>query len=352
MLLKRKKVVFNIHLILSFICFIPLIVLAITGSMLSYDDFLIDILNRNDKKIANIDSRSPLKLSEIIENFYKKEKNYDLNYIQIFKDPHLAYIFSGKVNGINKPYFINQYSGEIHNDNNGLKAYRLVRDLHKEMGFSLISKSKTFILTGLFIVGIANLFLFILLISGIWLYFPRMKKYFFKSFLVRLKAKKYPLFYQLHSVLGLWSFIFLLSISSTGLYYSFRSIAYEIIKNDIETINTKEYLSREKIDSVMDIIYKELGKDHDFLEIVLYHKNFYIYYEDKRYHFLKIDANNMSILSRGKPNDVSIIRVFDFHNGEILGNFGIAIFCIASFLCVIFIITGFIMTLYRLNKIG
>lgn len=358
MLLKRKRVVFNIHLILSLICFIPMFIIAMTGIYISYDDFLGDILNKTDKKIANIDGKSPLKLSEIIENFYKKEKNYDLSYIRIFKDPHLAYIFSGYDNNVSKPYFVNQYSGEINGDNNGLKIYGLMRSLHGTMGLSLISDNKTFMLIGRFIVGIANLFLFILLISGIWLYFPRIKKSFFKSFLVRLKAKKYALFYQLHSVLGLWSFLFLLSITSTGIYYSYGSIAYLVNKKDIETINKKEYLNKAKIDNVMDIIYKESGKDHDILQIVPPNQNpktYYIYYKTKEirnYSALRIDANNMSILSHEKPNDISSIGVFDFHNGAVLGDVGIAIFAIASFLCGVFIITGFIMTLYRLNKIG
>lgn len=363
MLLKRKKVIFNIHLILSLICFIPMFIIAMTGVYISYDDFLGDIVNKNDKKIANIDGKSPLELGEIIENFYKKEKDYKLKYIRIFKDPHLAYIFSGYDNDVHKPYFINQYSGEINGDNNGLKIYGLMRSLHGTMGLSLISENKTFMLIGRLVVGIANLFLFILLISGVWLYFPRIKKSFFKSFLVRLKAKKYALFYELHSVLGLWSFLFLLSITSTGIYYSYGSISYiiNLNKNDIKTINTnntKEYLSKAKINSLMNIIDKESNKDYNILQITFPNSNpktYYIYYknkENKKYSALKIDANTMSISSHEKASNASSISVFDFHNGEIFGNFGIAIFAIASFLCGVFIITGFIMTLYRLKKIG
>lgn len=370
MILKRKKIVFNIHLLLTFICFIPLIIIALTGSIISYHDNIIEFLNEKDGKLIDIDKKQPLKLSKIIENFSQEIKDYELTFVLIQKDPNMAYIFSGNQDNKYDPYFVDQYTGKIHNENFGLKFIILIRTLHVNLGFSMIGNNELLKLIGNNIVALANISLLILLITGIWLYLPKIKKSFLKSFLINLKAKKHSLFYQLHSALGIWSFIFLLVISTTGIYFSYESIEKlaNIIFNpqtwqskSIPIKHTRATLDKKsqsiQIDNVMKVFVENASKTHE--KLIIYfpkrgQRSYNIYYfddpkDDEKYSRIVIDANRSKVISHTTASE-QIIRVLDLHSGFFLGAFGKITFSIASFLCLVFVISGFAMMFYRINK--
>ena len=43
--LKKKKFWFNVHLILSLACVLPLLIVALSGAVISYHDEIIDLSN-------------------------------------------------------------------------------------------------------------------------------------------------------------------------------------------------------------------------------------------------------------------------------------------------------------------
>jgi len=50
-LLKRNKILFNVHLILSIVFSIPLLIIGVTGAILSYQHEFEALINAGSKKI-------------------------------------------------------------------------------------------------------------------------------------------------------------------------------------------------------------------------------------------------------------------------------------------------------------
>ena len=66
-LLKRNKILFNVHLILSIVFSIPLLVMGVTGAILSYQHELDDLINLNAPKVEK--TGETLSVEKILQSF-------------------------------------------------------------------------------------------------------------------------------------------------------------------------------------------------------------------------------------------------------------------------------------------
>lgn len=73
------KILKKFHLILAFIFALPLLVLSISGAIISYHDEIIDIFSK-DEVVAG---KKPLEIDEILKIFSKSEPNFNLSYLKI-----------------------------------------------------------------------------------------------------------------------------------------------------------------------------------------------------------------------------------------------------------------------------
>ena len=81
-LLRRNQFLFNLHLILSIIFAIPLLVIGVTGAILSYQHELEDLINLNAAKVEK--TGEMLSAEQILQSFseqtgVKKRKRSDQN---------------------------------------------------------------------------------------------------------------------------------------------------------------------------------------------------------------------------------------------------------------------------------
>ena len=375
--LKKKKFWFNVHLILSLACIVPLLIVALSGAVISYHDEIID--HANSQKTFVERGEKELSAGEILDIFKAKEPNFTLSYYKINSDANHALGVSGtNAKGEFKSYFINQYTGEITGENFGDKFIGLMLNLHTNLGLGL-SENETLRLIGKHIVAVSSIALVVLVISGLIIYYPSFKTKFIRAFTLKIKAKGYAFLYSLHGFAGVYLCLFLAFISVTGLYWSYDWAA-KLVNNALgekEIFRKKSFtqvrgfsLEDEgkiaNLEAAIDIFKRDRG-DYELFNIITQEdgENFMIFYfdkgleEDDKVNTMTINAAKGQIIRHARFDDAksSMPRPFaihkavlSLHSGYFLGEVGKFIFCLASASVLFFVISGFWMSLKPLKR--
>ncbi|QKF62108.1 PepSY-associated TM helix domain-containing protein [Campylobacter curvus] len=371
MLLKRNKIIFNIHLLLGLIAALPLLIMTLSAPFVSYRAQIADLINESSVNLPKSD-KPDLKMSEILTKFKGQTNFQTLNSIQTGGD-NTAYRISVTNNGKILNYFVDPRSGEVIGEDNGENFKRIVLSLHRNLGLALINDNISANI-GKQIVAVSSIIMSLLMISGIWLYAPLIKKNFKEALKFNLKAKGYALFYKLHASLGLWVSVALIVMPLTGLYWSYGWVRSSVNaafgvkmvpkkmppKNQAPTQISKF----QEIDKTMEIFVAGTEGNFTALTINVPDANSTIYSisyspkESQKIGSLKIDTTTGEIKERklltkddlvpqGKKFSQKVLRV---HTGEFLGKLGQVLF---AFICLIgasLFLTGFLMMFKRINK--
>jgi uncharacterized iron-regulated membrane protein len=116
--------------------------------------------------------------------------------------------------------FVNPYTGELkalYNPQGNF--FSVMRQLHRWL-LDDFRRDGSFSL-GKTLVGITTLVFVFILICGFFIWLPTSKKLFLRSLKIRIKSRWRRLLYDLHVVLGVYSFLILLLLALTGLTWSF-----------------------------------------------------------------------------------------------------------------------------------
>ena len=222
--LKKNKLWFNLHLLLTLLCCIPLVIVAVSGAIISYHDEIIDALNAKNSHVKEVLKR-PMKVSEVLAKFSAQKGEFYLSFIGRKSDEDAAIVISGiDKEGKFDSYFLDPFTGEILGENLGNKFIGLVLNLYVNLGLGL-SGNENLRLIGKHIVAISTIALILLLVSGVIIYYPNFRYKFTRAFRINLCARGYTLLYQLHGCLGVSVGIFLFVMSATGLYFSYEWLA-------------------------------------------------------------------------------------------------------------------------------
>jgi PepSY-associated TM helix family protein len=207
------------HLILALIFALPLLIISISGAIISYHDEIIEAFSKDEIDIMT--NKSALKIDEILKVFSKTMPNFNLSYIKIKGEANRAYVVSGtSQNGEFKSFFVDPYTGEVVSENSVEKFIGLALNLHKNLGLALF-KNENLSKFASEIVAISTIALLAILLSGAFIQFWRFRSKFISAFKLNLKAK----IYSLHGFLGLYLGVILLIICISGLYFSYESFA-------------------------------------------------------------------------------------------------------------------------------
>lgn len=207
-----KKMISTIHLWLGLTSGIVVFVVALTGATFVFEEegreaFLHAYYHINDTTGAR------LPMDQILDSFrmhYPKEKIASFRFKE---NKDAAFVFVTE----NKLISVNPVTGAITG----------VREKSKDF-FTVIQKIHTELYmgeTGKTIVHINVLIFFILVISGVILWFPHQKKFSKQAVTIDFKTKnKKRLVWDLHRVLGFYAMLVLLIISLTGLFFAFDTV--------------------------------------------------------------------------------------------------------------------------------
>ena len=224
-----KKAIVTIHLWLGLSSGLVVCILGITGCIYVFEDELKLFFYR-DKIYIDVPangSKKPLsELRRIAQEAVGKD--HPIQQIQIPAEENRSYLFRPALKRNPKVFtyfgeyeyyrmlYINPYTGMvIKNENAKYEFFNIVLGLHRNL---LLNRN-----IGHYIVGTSVLLFVILLVTGLVLWWPKniaaIKQRV--SFIWKKNTKWKRKNYDLHNVLGFYSFFFALIIALTGLTWSF-----------------------------------------------------------------------------------------------------------------------------------
>ncbi len=366
---KVKKIIRQIHLWLGLTSGLIVFIVATTGAIWTFESEISDLVYPYRK--AEIQNNKPnISIAEIKEKVKPYLKNINSIYY-LGKDRSIQVREWHKIDGklINNYVYLNPYTGEVLNVKiNNPTFFDVVVELHTSLLLGEI---------GTEIVRYATLIFFLLIISGIYLWWPKRKqnlkqrlKFDWKE-TTKWKRKNF----DLHSILGFYASWVIIFATITGLAWGFKWVDKTIYS--IATIG-EPYKDYAEVNSISNINYKPInGMDDSLLNLALTNYNKPIeswnyYFPQKEMEsisvYLNPDANTWfkasnyffdqrtgKLLLTESPdsyNNGQAIRnmYYDIHIGKILGLPGQLLVFFASLIVASLPVTGFYIWFGRRKK--
>ncbi len=359
-----KKVWFKIHLYLGLIAAVILFTVAITGAILSFQKEIIYLINK-DSFVVKVEENK-LTEKQILEKFQEKFPSEKIKALSFFNDPKSSYIINVAIKGAKgkaafkgKNYYVNPYNMEILPFVKGEETFKFIELIHRGLIADKIGKQ---------IVGVSVVCLLILIVSGIVIYWDRLKKSFIKSITFSFKSKNRKLLSTMHSSVGMWIIPFLLLASITGLTWSypyFKENLFTLLgvektikkrfKQDISNtssfndIQTAIYLFKKNI-SNYDNARISLIENKNDIYTLRYIKNNPIH--NRARNSISIDIKNQTVLKHEQFSNLPFNKqltksIYPLHTGEYFGVIGQTLMFLSSLALGLLCVTGVWMYIKR-----
>ncbi|KFF05358.1 PepSY-associated TM helix domain-containing protein [Flavobacterium reichenbachii] len=303
-----KKNIGKLHLWLGLASGLIVFIVALTGSILVFEDEIDPILN---PEFYNVEITGTKKM--IIDNYVRDiNQQYnikELDRIQIYADPQRTVIITGTdTNKKDMIFSVDPYTGKVLgaiSEKN--RFFSIILDLHRHLIMGDIGK---------FITGCSCLIFVFMLLSGLILWWPKKIKNLKQRLVVKWDASFKRANWDFHSTFGFYTFLILLIISLTGLTWSFKwfeSSIYLLADGTTKKPSAKVE-NPTKIDPNLDktFFYQNLFSKTDSI---------YKYSGDTQIRIPSDTINSiMAIklnLEKSIPN-ISSIVYFDKYTGEII----------------------------------
>lgn len=213
-----KKIFRQIHLWLSIPFGLIITVICFSGAALVFENEIMELCRHDFYYVSKVEE-TPLPAGELAQKVAATlPDSISVTGISISSDPAKAY----QVN-LSKPrrasVYIDQYTGEIKGKYERAPFFTTMFKLHRWLLDSM--KPDGGIFWGKMIVGVSTLMFVFVLISGIIIWIPRSAKALKNSLKISVNKGWKRFWYDLHIAGGLYTFIFLLALSLTGLTWSF-----------------------------------------------------------------------------------------------------------------------------------
>jgi uncharacterized iron-regulated membrane protein len=217
--LTMRKKLFKWHSVIALIALIPLMVIAITGSILVFKVELDTWLMPEHMAVTVENSASRKNLNTLIHLVESKHRDFLMGSWELFDDKSradTAYIIE-KATGHWYKLYLNQYTGE--------SLSSPVTVVHDFTDW-LLSLHYTFLLdfSGTVLGSIFAIILLFLGISGILLY----RQFWKKLFTLRFGAARRIFYSDVHKFFGIISSPTLIILAITGGYYNIAAVVHEV----------------------------------------------------------------------------------------------------------------------------
>lgn len=207
-----RKIWFQIHWFLGIFLFLFLSLAALSGAVLSFEKEIITALNpKIYNKTEEKKSFVPSEILEIIQQRYPKGR-----VMLIMEDKEAIFPIArimqpGQKGHESMFYAINPDTKEV-TLLKGEKMFKFMDDFHRRLSANVIGKE---------IVAFTTLALLVLTLSGVYLYWGRLRHRFFASFKIDFRKKGRAFLYQFHCAIGMWLLPWYLLMTLSGLYWSY-----------------------------------------------------------------------------------------------------------------------------------
>jgi len=208
MLRPMRKAFFTLHLYLALAAAAFLIIMGLTGSMMAFEPE-IDRMMHRDRSYVEPGTKA-LSLEEIGSLMQKTFAGERIEAYLPSVAPNISYQIVLEKSGA---VYVNQYNGKVLGvRGEGLELLDYVHQLHIRLAWQSESD------TGKKIMSWAGVAMLILLLSGLYLWWPA------KRVSITKGATGRRWWFDLHNAVGILSFVFLLLLTLTGIMIGFERI--------------------------------------------------------------------------------------------------------------------------------
>lgn len=362
-----RKIFFEVHWYLGIFFSLFLFLVALSGAVLSFEKEIKTALNTALYQKENIKNNQflPSSIIKIVKQEQPKARVKMIIDDQKSLLPLVSIMQKGEKGHEAMLYSINLNTKEL-KLLKGERMFRFMNDFHRRLLTGSIGSQ---------IVALTSISLLVLITSGIYLYWGRLKRKFFKSFKIDFHKKGRAFLYQLHSALGMWLIpLYLITILS-GLYWSYawygniiQSFANVNLPISGKMMKSKK-IKRPKIAlSTYDDAWKvftsqNIAYNQALFPLSVKKKIVNVKYLTKdsihsdAYNLIDIHIKKNKVISHKIFNDLpigeQIVRSMStIHSGEFFGWIGRISIFIASLLLPVFVITGWMLYLSRRKKLN
>ncbi|MGJ0311361.1 PepSY-associated TM helix domain-containing protein [Aliarcobacter cryaerophilus] len=392
----HKTFWFKIHWFFGFVFGILLLLIGVSGAILSYEKEILQAINKDTYFVNISQDKQILSTKEILEKYQTENPDSKINSISFSSDKSSSVVLNiaskDPNNRRGESIYLNPYTAEVLPQIEGKDFFMFFFKLHRWLTFEgdtqWIGKNA---------VALATIACIILTIGGVIVYWSRVKNNFLRSFTFSFKSKNRAFLSTMHSAIGMWIVPFFLLMCFTGLYWSYdwyRSAMFTIMQveqpkrteqlaqtqednkekeqnktqnNDKSNLNRQnkiEGISYENAQKVADIFNQNVSRDYKNANLRLTPSKDGIYtisylYADAT-HFresnsMEIDPNKSIVVKEAKFEDKKLNEqlmssMLPLHSGEYFGWFGQLLMFIASSLMALFVITGYMLYFDRWKK--
>lgn len=215
-----RKLFKKIHIWLSLPFGLIITITCLSGALLVFEKELTELFYRERYTVREVDT-TRLPLPVLIDKVASTlPDTVSITGVSIPIDVHRPYTIQ-----LSKPrragVLIDPYTAEIKGRSDRSPFFSVVFRLHRWLLDSM-KPGQDGIFWGRVIVGTSTLLFVIILLTGLLTWWPRKLKGLGKRFKISFRHGLHRLFFDLHTVGGVYALIFLLAISLTGLTWSFE----------------------------------------------------------------------------------------------------------------------------------
>ena len=384
----HKTIWFKIHWFFGFIFGILLLLIGVSGAVLSYEKEILQIINKDTYFVEIPENKQILSTKEILEKYQTQNPDSKINSISFSTNKSSSIVLNiaskDPNNRRGESIFLNPYTAEVLPQVKGKDFFMFFFKLHRWLTFDGDTQW-----VGKNAVALSTIACIILTIGGVIVYWNRIKINFIKSFTFSFKYENRAFLSTMHAAIGMWVIPFFLLMCLTGLYWSYdwyKSAMYTVMqveepkkaiesnkvakiseeKNNQNKEEQKQWkiISYDSVQKVVDIFNQNILREYKNATLKLtpskdgYYTISYLYANathSRETNFIEIDPNKSLVVKESKFEDKKLNEkimssILPLHNGEYFGWFGQFAYFISSALMSLFVITGYMLYYDRYKK--
>lgn len=214
-----RKIFRNLHLWLSIPFGLLITLICFSGAALVFEKEVMELCHRDLYFVKKVEA-APLPMEQLVARVAATlPDSISVTGVNISSDPERTYQVT-----LSKPrrasMYVDQYTGEVTGKYERAPFFGVMFRMHRWMLDSM--KPDGGIFWGKIIVGTSTLMFVFVLISGVVVWWPRTRKALKNSLKIVVNKGWCRFWYDLHVAGGMYTLIFLLALSLTGLTWSFQ----------------------------------------------------------------------------------------------------------------------------------
>lgn len=214
-----RKIFRNIHLWLSIPFGILITLICFSGAALVFEKEVMELCHRDLYFVKKVEA-APLPMEQLMTKVAATlPDSVSVTGVNVSSDPERAYQVT-----LSKPrrasMYVDQYTGEVTGKYERAPFFNFMFRMHRWLLDSM--KQDGGIFWGKMIVGTSTLMFVFVLISGVFVWWPRTRKALKNSLKIVTNKGWRRFWYNLHVAGGMYTLVFLLAMALTGLTWSFQ----------------------------------------------------------------------------------------------------------------------------------